>query len=46
VSQGLLGNPNITWEIAKKQNYGLDLQVLRDLNLSVDVFISSAAVIS
>jgi TonB-linked SusC/RagA family outer membrane protein len=38
INQGLLGNPNITWEIAKKQNYGLDLQVLRDLNLSVDVF--------
>ncbi|MGG7662661.1 TonB-dependent receptor [Dyadobacter sp. BHUBP1] len=38
INQGLLGNPNITWEIAKKQNYGLDLQVLRDLNLSVDIF--------
>ncbi|MGX5855528.1 TonB-dependent receptor [Dyadobacter jiangsuensis] len=38
INQGLLGNPNITWEIAKKQNYGLDLQILRDLNLSVDVF--------
>lgn len=38
INQGLLGNPNITWEIAKKQNYGVDLQVLRDLNLSVDVF--------
>lgn len=38
INQGLLGNPNITWEIAKKQNYGLDLQILRDLNLSLDVF--------
>lgn len=38
INQGLLGNPNITWEIAKKQNYGLDLQVLRDFNLSLDVF--------
>lgn len=38
VNQGLLGNPNITWEIAKKQNYGLDLQIMRDLNLTLDVF--------
>lgn len=38
INQGLLGNPNITWEIAKKQNYGLDLQILRDLNLTLDVF--------
>ncbi|WP_211325376.1 TonB-dependent receptor [Larkinella arboricola] len=38
INQGLLGNPNITWEIAQKQNYGLDAQLLGDLSLSVDVF--------
>lgn len=38
VNQGLLGNPNITWEVAKKQNYGMDLQLFRDLSVSVDVF--------
>ncbi|WP_460639794.1 TonB-dependent receptor [Larkinella harenae] len=38
INQGLLGNPNITWEIAQKQNYGLDAQLLGNLSLSVDVF--------
>ncbi|MFD1140906.1 TonB-dependent receptor [Larkinella insperata] len=38
INQGLLGNPNITWEIAQKQNYGLDAQLLGDLSFSVDVF--------
>ena len=38
INQGLLGNPNITWEVAKKQNYGMDLQLFSDLSLSVDVF--------
>ena len=39
VNQGLLGNPDISWEVAKKQNYGVDLEVLKDLNLSIDYFI-------
>jgi TonB-linked SusC/RagA family outer membrane protein len=39
VNQGLLGNPDISWEVAKKQNYGVDLEVLKDLNLSFDYFI-------
>ncbi|MDQ6477191.1 TonB-dependent receptor [Dyadobacter sp. LHD-138] len=39
INQGLLGNPNLTWEIAKKQNYGVDLQLFNDLSLSADYFI-------
>lgn len=38
INQGLLGNPNIQWEVAQKANIGLDLQFFGDLNLSVDVF--------
>ncbi len=41
INQGLLGNPNITWEVAKKQNYGVDLQLLNNLNLSFDYFIEN-----
>lgn len=34
-----VGNPNVTWETATKQNYGVDLAMLRNrLNISVDVF--------
>src|SRR5690606_26585325 len=32
INQGLLANPNIGWEIATKQNYGVDLQLLNNLN--------------
>ncbi len=38
VNQGLLGNPNITWEMAEKTNIGLDIQLFRDLDLSFDVY--------
>lgn len=38
INQGLLGNPNITWEVALKQNLGIDLQVFNDLSLSFDYF--------
>ena len=31
-------NPQITWEIGKKLNVGLDLQLFKSLNLTVDVF--------
>lgn len=41
INQGLLGNPNITWEVAKKQNYGVDLQLLNNLNISLDYFIEN-----
>ncbi|GAA4799196.1 TonB-dependent receptor [Olivibacter ginsenosidimutans] len=39
VNIGLLGNPNIGWEVAKKQNYGIDLQLMHDLDITFDYFI-------
>lgn len=37
--EGSVGNPDVTWETATKQNYGIDLGLLRSrLTLSVDVF--------
>jgi TonB-linked SusC/RagA family outer membrane protein len=39
VNQGLLGNPDLGWEVAKKQNYGVDLQLFNDLSLSADYFV-------
>ena len=41
VSQGLLGNTNISWEVAKKQNYGFDFQLLKDFSGSFDYFIEN-----
>ncbi|WP_457270892.1 SusC/RagA family TonB-linked outer membrane protein [Pedobacter sp. UYEF25] len=41
INQGLIGNPNISWEVAKKQNYGIDLQLLRDFNVTFDYFIEN-----
>ncbi|MGK6350061.1 SusC/RagA family TonB-linked outer membrane protein [Parapedobacter sp. DT-150] len=41
INQGLLGNPNIGWEIALKQNYGVDLQLLNSLSLVFDYFIEN-----
>lgn len=39
VNQGLLGNPNITWELAEKQNYGLDVEFNSELSLALDYFL-------
>ena len=39
IVQGRLGNPNLSWEIAYKQNYGMDIQLFRELSLSVDYFV-------
>jgi len=39
IIQGLIGNPNITWELAEKQNYGVDLSLFRDLNVSFDYYV-------
>ena len=36
-----MGNPNLSWEIAKKQNYGFDLQLWSELNLTFDYFIEN-----
>ena len=41
INQGLLGNPNLTWELAKKQNYGIDVQLFNDLNITFDYFIEN-----
>jgi hypothetical protein len=38
VNQALLGNPNISWEVAEKQNFGVDIGLFRDLNVSFDYF--------
>ncbi|MDR1524439.1 MAG: TonB-dependent receptor [Tannerella sp.] len=38
VSIGKVGNEKLSWEIARKQNYGLDFQILNVLSASIDVF--------
>lgn len=41
INQGLLGNPNLSWEIATKQNYGVDLGLFGDLRASFDYYIEN-----
>jgi len=41
VNQGLLGNPDISWEVARKQNYGLDVELFSALSLSFDYYIEN-----
>ena len=38
INEGLLGNVELTWETALKQNYGVDIQLFKDLALSIDAF--------
>ncbi|MDR1624617.1 MAG: TonB-dependent receptor [Tannerellaceae bacterium] len=38
IVQGLVGNDALQWEVAKKQNYGVDLQFLGVLSLGCDIF--------
>ena len=38
ITQALVGNDKMRWEVAKKQNYGLDLQLLSDISLTADLF--------
>jgi len=38
VSQGLLGNKSLTWELAHKQDWGVDIGLLKELSLSFDYF--------
>jgi TonB-linked SusC/RagA family outer membrane protein len=38
ITQGLMGNENIQWEVAEKMNLGIDLQVLKCLSLTVDLY--------
>ena len=35
ISQGKLGNTNLSWEIAYKQNYGVDIQLFNELSLTL-----------
>lgn len=41
INQGLIGNPSITWEVARKQNYGLDVGLLDDLSLAFDYYVEN-----
>ncbi|MEC5144790.1 TonB-dependent receptor [Chitinophaga sp. 212800010-3] len=41
INQGLLANPRITWETAKKQNYGIDLELFGDLGITFDYFLEN-----
>lgn len=37
--EGKVGNPDVTWEKAGKQNYGMDIRILESrLSINVDVF--------
>ena len=38
ISQQLVGNDEVRWEVAKKQNYGVDVQLFSALSLTADVF--------
>jgi TonB-linked SusC/RagA family outer membrane protein len=41
INQGLLGNPNISWEVARKKNLGLDIGLFNDLTLALDYFVEN-----
>ena len=38
ISEGLLGNKNITWELSKKLNLGFEIGLLKDFRLNIDYF--------
>jgi TonB-linked SusC/RagA family outer membrane protein len=38
ISEGLLGNPYLIWEVATKYKIWLDFHILKDLTASVDVY--------
>ena len=38
INENFIGNPNISWEVAKKANVGLEVGMLDQLTLSIDVF--------
>ena len=39
IEEKSLGNPELTWEIATKQNYGIDFSLFKDFSCSFDYFI-------
>lgn len=38
ISQGLLGNKSITWELAHKQDWGVDIGLFKGLTFTMDYF--------
>jgi TonB-linked SusC/RagA family outer membrane protein len=38
IKTGKIGNPDIHWELARKQNYGIDIKLFNSLNISFDYF--------
>lgn len=38
ISEGLLGNKHITWEVAHKQNVGIDFSICKSLSISLDYY--------
>ncbi len=41
VNMGKLGNEALTWEVAYKQNYGIDLKLFHDFSFSLDYFMEN-----
>ncbi len=40
-NEGQIGNPDVTWETALKQNVGLDMVVFKNLSFSFDYFVEN-----
>ncbi len=40
-AEGQIGNPDVTWETALKQNIGIDMVLIRNLSFSFDYFIEN-----
>lgn len=38
VKEGLIGNKNITWELSKKMNFGVEIGLFKDFRINVDYF--------
>lgn len=38
ISEGLLGNKNITWELSKKMNVGVELGLFKDFRINFDYY--------
>ncbi len=38
ISEGLLGNKSITWELSKKMNFGVELGLFKDFRINFDYF--------
>jgi TonB-linked SusC/RagA family outer membrane protein len=41
INEIMIGNPDITWELAKKQNLGLDLSLKNGLSLTADFYVEN-----